>query len=63
LINDVQVCGGSALDVLATYRPDDFYLIEVFGTTIVRAYTHAFVTKEARRQALDPSVLPPTITC
>jgi hypothetical protein len=65
IIDDWQVCGPSALDVMATYHPSEIYTFEVFrGNAVsVRAYTHEYMERQGRRQGLDPSALAPTITC
>lgn len=39
-------------DMLKDFQPRDFYAIEVFGRSCVRAYTHEFVEKRARRPRL-----------
>jgi hypothetical protein len=46
-IDELPIIAG--LDVLRSYSPSDFYVIEVFGTSTIRAYTHAFVEQRARR--------------
>ena len=55
-IDELPVLGSDQLDVLHSYRPQDFYLIEVFGTNVVRVYTHAYAERQARRPRL---MLPP----
>jgi hypothetical protein len=46
-IDELPIIAG--LDVLRSYSPSDFYVIEVFGTSTIRAYTHSFVEQRARR--------------
>lgn len=55
-------CG---LDVLITYQPQDLYLIEVYGGGAqIRAYTHGYVERVARRpQQLIPADLPSSVGC
>ena len=55
-IDEVPAIGG--LDQLATYRPHELYLVEVYGSGLqVRAYTHNFMERMARRPiALIPIV-------
>jgi hypothetical protein len=57
-IDELPVMGSDQLDVLHSYRPQDFYLIEVFGTQIIRAYTHEYAERQARRPRL---MLPPGV--
>jgi hypothetical protein len=49
-IDELPILAG--LDVLRSYSPSDFYVIEVFGTSTIRAYTHSFVEQRARRPRL-----------
>jgi hypothetical protein len=49
-IDELPVIAG--LDVLRSYSPSDFYSIEVFGTSTIRAYTHSFIEQRARRPRL-----------
>jgi hypothetical protein len=65
IMDDWQVCGLSALDVLYAYHPSELYMVEVFRgrVVIVRAYTHQYMEREGRRQGLDPSRLPETLGC
>jgi hypothetical protein len=49
-IDELPIIAG--LDVLRSYSPSDFYSIEVFGSSTIRAYTHAFVEQRARRPRL-----------
>lgn len=53
-IDEAPAIGG--LDQLATYRPSDLYLVEVYsGGLQIRAYTHGFMERMARRpMALIP---------
>ena len=47
-VDEMPVIGG--LNQLATYRPYDLYLVEVFGRGLeVRLYTHQFMERMARR--------------
>ncbi len=47
-VDEMPVIGG--LQQLATYRPYDLYLVEVFGRGLeVRLYTHQFMERMARR--------------
>jgi hypothetical protein len=55
-IDELPVMGADQLDVLHSYRPQDFYLVEVFGTSVIRAYTHDYADRQARRPRL---MLPP----
>lgn len=53
-IDEAPVIGGA--DMLATYRPYDLYLVEIFSQGLeIRAYTHMFMERMARR----PMVLIP----
>lgn len=54
-LDELPLWGG--LDVLRSYRPEELYLVEVFGRSTVRAYTHEFVEQLARR----PRILLPDI--
>jgi hypothetical protein len=49
-IDELPVPDG--LEVLRSYSPSDFYSVEVFGFGIIRAYTHTFVERRARRPRL-----------
>jgi hypothetical protein len=49
-IDELPIIAG--LDVLRSYSPSDFYSIEVFGSSTIRAYTHSFVEQRARRPRL-----------
>lgn len=53
-IDEAPAIGG--LDQLATYRPSDLYLVEVYSNGLqIRAYTHNFMERMARRpMALIP---------
>ena len=53
-IDEAPVIGG--LDQLALYKPHELYLLEVYaGGSEIRAYTHQFMDRMARRtQALIP---------
>ncbi len=53
-IDEAPAVGG--LDQLATYRPSELYLVEVYGRGLqIRAYTHNFMERMARRpMALIP---------
>jgi hypothetical protein len=53
-IDEVPAFGG--MDQLASYRPHELYLVEVFGSGLqIRAYTHNFMERMARRPvALAP---------
>lgn len=55
-IDEVPAFGG--MDQLASYRPHELYLIEVYGSGIeIRAYTHNFMERMARRPvALMPII-------
>jgi hypothetical protein len=47
-VDEMPVLGG--LDMLGTYRPYDMYLVEVYGGgQEIRAYTHLFMERSARR--------------
>ncbi len=47
-VDEMPVIGG--LQQLATYRPYDLYLVEVYGRGLeVRVYTHQFMERMARR--------------
>ena len=47
-VDEMPVIGG--LEQLATYRPYDLYLVEVYGRGLeVRLYTHQFMERMARR--------------
>jgi hypothetical protein len=62
-IDDRRLCGGDELTYLAGFHPGEFYLVEVFGGSEVRAYTHDFVERQALRQARGPHALAPTLEC
>lgn len=53
-IDEIPAVGG--LDQLATYRPSELYLVEVYSSGLqIRAYTHNFMERMARRpMALIP---------
>ena len=53
-IDEVPAIGG--IDQLSTYRPQDFYLVEVYASGLqIRAYTHYFMERMARQPvALRP---------
>jgi hypothetical protein len=55
-IDEVPAFGG--MDQLASYRPHELYLIEVYGSGLeIRAYTHHFMERMARRPiALAPII-------
>jgi hypothetical protein len=47
-IDEVRTIGG--LDQLQDYLPQDFYLVEAYGGGLqIRAYTHHFMDRMARR--------------
>jgi len=52
------ICG---LDMLNAYHPSQFYLVEVYGGGLqIRAYTHEYVERQARRpRMIEPADLPP----
>lgn len=50
-IDEAPVIGG--LDQLATYRPHELHLVEVYSSGLeIRAYTHRFMERMARRPVL-----------
>lgn len=52
-IDEVRAIGG--LDQLATYRPQDLYLLEVYARgRMIRAYTEWFMERHAERGRLFP---------
>jgi hypothetical protein len=55
-IDELPVLGSDQLEVLRSYRPEDFYLVEVFGFNLIHVYTHAYAERQARRPRL---MLPP----
>jgi len=58
-IDDQWIIGG--LEVLSFYHPSQLYLLEVFGSRAqIRAYTHEYVERQARRpRMIEPADLPP----
>jgi hypothetical protein len=55
-VDELPVMGFDQLEVLRSYRPEDFYLVEVFGFNVIHVYTHAYAERQARRPRL---MLPP----